>query len=446
MDFAHLVASLEEALSELPLLDAHTHMDAVHPAARGLDDVLLYHMVISDLYSAGCPDGGRLSEWPSVEESHSRLERALPYVKHIQNTSCFWGVRIILRDLYGWEGPVLESNWRTLDTLIRERATQSDWAWQILDKAGIKRTCTELWRRHEGQADERFQYSLEWAFFARSQWGEFDTALYELENAWSQGGPGAPLPVTAGEARSVPVRQIHTLDDVEEALDFYYEAIPYDEVLSTAQHLSTDLAYRQVSQSEMADALTRRGQAGPTERDTYASYVLEGFLSRLGKLGRPFVFQFSLGAEPLPYETVSRLNPPTIAHLAELVARHPSVQFQCFLSSAAANQSLCTLARELPNFSLAGYWWHNFFPTFIEQVLSERLDMLSTRKQVGFFSDAYTAEWAYAKAVLIRKAMARVLASKIAQGQYDFESAVGIARALLFESAQDLLGMTPREG
>ncbi len=41
---------------------------------------------------------------------------------HIQNTSCFWGVRIILGDLYGWKEPITPDNWRRLDGLIRERA------------------------------------------------------------------------------------------------------------------------------------------------------------------------------------------------------------------------------------------------------------------------------------------------------------------------------------
>ena len=39
--------------------------------------------------------------------------------------------------------------------------------------------------------------------------------------------------------------------------------------------------------------------------------------------------------------------------------------------------------------------------------MSERLDMVSTNKLVGFFSDAYTSEWAYAKAVMVRKFLAR---------------------------------------
>ena len=68
---------------------------------RGLHDILLYHMVMSDLGSAGCPSQGRLSESPDEREAHTRLTEAAPYVRFIRNTSCYWGVRVILRDLYG---------------------------------------------------------------------------------------------------------------------------------------------------------------------------------------------------------------------------------------------------------------------------------------------------------------------------------------------------------
>jgi len=101
------------------------------------------------------------------------------------------------------------------------------------------------------------------------------------------------------------------------------------------------------------------------------------------------------------------------------------------------------MCRELPNFSLAGYWWHNFFPDTIRQVMAERLDMVPLNKQVGFFSDAYTVEWAYAKAVIVRKQMARVLAEKVAQGQYSNTDAAHIAREILFETPQTLVGMIP---
>ena len=109
---------LFEELTAIPTFDVHTHMDAAHLSARGIHDVLLYHMVISDLYSAGCTDGARMSENPDEAEVMHRMERALPYLGHIQNTSCFWGVRIILSDLYGWDKPVTKDNWKELHQII----------------------------------------------------------------------------------------------------------------------------------------------------------------------------------------------------------------------------------------------------------------------------------------------------------------------------------------
>ena len=215
-------------------------------------------------------------------------------------------------------------------------------------------------------------------------------------------------------------------------------------MISTATGFSTDIDYRVPSEQEMAAALERRAQAGPAERDLYAAYIGEAFLTALEKQGDRIVFQFSVGAEPLPFETASRVSQKTLAQLAEIVGRHPKLRFQCFLGSRHANQTLCTLCRELPNFSLAGFWWHNFFPATIRHVLAERLDMVPVTKQVGFFSDAYSVEWCYAKALLVRKQMAEVLAGKVAQGQYSQEEALSIARALLFESPRTLLGMKPR--
>ena len=440
-----LVAELEEALAELPMFDVHTHLVGGHLGARGLHDILLYHMVVSDLYAGGCPDGARLTQfpgWPTQEEAQQRIARAIPYLPMIRNTSCSWGLRLILEDLYDWREPITADNWRRLDAMVRERADDRGYWYSIFDRLNIRRTCTESARRGGGEDDARLQYSTEWCFFTRTQWGEFDTALYELERAWGR-TPEFATPIGSGQ-RPPSDRTIHTLDDVHAAVKHYVDNLPYDLIISTATGISTDIDFRPVSDAEMAAALSRRAQAGPAERDTYASYVNEAFLTALEKCGDRIVFQFSIGAEPLPFETASRLSQRTIGQVAEMIARHPGLRFQCFVSSRHANQSLCTLARELPNFSLAGYWWHNFFPHIIRQIMAERLDMLPVNKQVGFFSDAYCVEWVYGKVLLVRKQLARVLAEKIEQGQYTRDDAVAIAKAILFESPQTLLGMVPR--
>jgi glucuronate isomerase len=438
---------LEQGLAETPVLDVHTHLCGPKLAARGLHDVLLYHMVVSDLYAAGCPSGARLTQfpqWPDRAEAHRRLEEALPYLPLIRNTSGWWGVRMILRDLYDWHEPITTDNWRRLDDLIRERAEDGAWARSVLRRVNIRRTCAEYCRRGEGEGDDVLQYSLEWGMFMRTQWGEFDTALYDLERTWGR-PPEAPLAIGGG-TRPESDRVIRTLEDVHAAMAHYVASIPYDQVISTATGVSTDIDYRLPSDDEMAAALQRRSLAGPAERDIYAAYIGEALLAGLEKRGAEIVFQFSLGAEPLPFETASRVSQKTLGQLGEMIGRHPGLRFQCFLGSRHANQTLCTLCRELPNFSLAGYWWHNFFPETIRQVIGERLDMLPLNKQVGFFSDAYVAEWSYAKAILVRKQLAQALAARVALGQYSREEALGMAREILFETPQRLLGMSATPG
>jgi glucuronate isomerase len=445
MTTGNLARELEEALAELPTFDAHTHLVGGRLGARGLHDILLYHMVVSDLYAAGCPSGARLTQypgWPGDEEAHARLEEAVPLVPRIANTSCWWMVRSIMADLYGWTGPITPDNWRRLDAAIRERADDRAWHHGLWDRLHIRRTCTEWARRGEGADDRRLQYSLEWGMFARAQWGEWDTAVYELERCW--GRPPEP-PSQIGGARPAVGRAVRTLDDVHAAIDHYVGNIPYGRVISTATGISTQINYQVVSEGAMAAALSRRAQAGPLERDLYACYVHEAILAALEQRGDEIVFQFSLGAEPLPFETGSILRQQTLLELGEMIARHPRLRFQCFLGSRAANQALCTLCRELPNLSLAGYWWHNFFPASIRQVMAERLEMLPAGKQVGFFSDAYCVEWVYGKARLVRKQLARVLAERIEQGFSTREDALATARAILYQTPQSLLGMAPFE-
>ncbi len=436
------LGSMEEALSSFSWMDPHTHIDAAHLCARGLDDILLYHMGVSDLYAAGCPSGARVPEDRSTLEAHRRVTEAVPFLPKVRNTFISWGVRIILEDLYGWREPVTPENWRRLDALICERASDAEWPREILRRAGIARTGTELWRGRDGSHDDLFQYALEWAFFSRTQWGQPDIPLFELERTWNETAPGQAIPVTFDRKTAPPLaKTIRNLVDVHAAVSHYCALIPYGRVLATATHISTDMDYSTPDDATMAAAIGRRDHASDLDRDIYASYITNLFLAELEKHGHEIVFQFSIGAESLPYESSSRLNQRTIGQLAELVARYPRLRFMCFLSSRHGNQSMCTLARELPNFTLAGYWWHNFFPGAIQQVIEERLDMLPINKQVGFFSDAYCVDWAYAKAKMVRRLMAEVFARKIERGQYTQDDALGIAKAILVDSSRDLLGM-----
>jgi len=434
-----LRASILDQLLPMPLYDIHSHLEGDAPAALGLHDILLYHMVVSDLRCAGCPDAGRIGDRRGTDQVRERLSRALPFVNRIRNTSCSWAIRIILGDLYNWREPLTPDNWRRLDSRINEQSQDPAWHRHVLDRTGAQRLTTELARRGSGTLDSLCDYSLEWAFFARTQQGVNDAPLYELERTWELDAPGAPLEFTQRTLRQEPRRPIRTVDDALSAIEHYVDCIPFDQVVSTAQHFSTDITYRPVRDRQMTQALAHRADATELDRDTYASFILDRFLTALGRRRERIAFILSMGAEALPYETASRFRQESVAEFADLVASHPRVHFIAMNASRHAEQSLCTLSRELPNLTLAGYWWHNFFPESIRQVLSTRLDMLPAGNLVGFFSDAYCVEWLYAKAVMVKTVMADVLAERVERGQYTVDDAVSVAAEILLGTPVRLL-------
>src|SRR6266568_597557 len=133
--------SLADALCAVPVLDVHSHLCGARLAARGLHDILLYHMVVSDLYSAGCPSGARLTQfpgWATREEAHQRIKEALPYLGYIQNTSGWWGG-------------------------FNQKARKNS-----ADLRG-------LWRGRKRQGSRRSPILARVGMFMRAQWGEYDT-------------------------------------------------------------------------------------------------------------------------------------------------------------------------------------------------------------------------------------------------------------------------------
>jgi len=428
---------LEEAIDAIPLIDLHTHIDLAHQQARGLHDVLLYHMVASELYSAGCPDAERLPEYPDDAEAERRLVSAIPYVRHIRNTSCYGMMVSILRGLYGFDEALTEDNWRRADALIREQYAAGS-AETIYNKANLANLCTEYCRKN-GHESEMFSYSLEWAFFTRNQYGCFDAPVLELEVAASQEKPEGPMPVTMDRRIYEGVKPLTDVDEVDAAIKTYVEKVPFGEIFNTATHLSSDIRYADVTADEMNAALKNRGSAGRRERDIFANYINNAFLQRLSEVGQKISVSFSLGAEPLRYETGIKLSEDTIYAFEAMANRYPTIDFVLFNACPHQDDTVCSIIRETQNVYAAGFWWHSFFPSSIARMLAERVERLPLNKWYGYFSDAYCADWAYAKSRLVRGIYASVLAEKVDAGYYSVHNAEDIARTLLHDNAAALL-------
>ncbi len=426
-------------ISEIPLIDVHTHIDLSHLSARGLHDLLLYHMVISELYSAGCPNGSRLPEWPEDAESKARVLNAVPYIPYVKYTSCYSMLKKILSGLYGFHEDITADNWSRLDGLIRERY-DSGYADEILKKANIASVNTEFCRKH-GHENKNFFYSLEWAFFTRNQYGLFDAPLLELEIAATQDKPAGPIPVTFDETLYASRRRIETVDQVNEAMDSYVSKIPFDDVVSLPTHFSTDINYGEVTREQMSEALANRKNASSRERDIYANYINNSYFETLSKYGRKTAVSISIGAEPLQYETGVKLNTETLYAIESLANKYPGLDFIIFNGCDYQDTALSGIIRETQNVYVAGFWWHNFFPSAIDNIIRGRLERIPINKWFGYFSDAYCVDWAYGKSALIRACFSRVLSSLVDNKVYSLNDALSIANRLLFQNAKDYFGL-----
>ena len=289
MNATDLIRALEEGLREIPLLDIHTHLDAAHLTARGLHDVLLYHMIVSDLGSAGCPSRARLSEDPDEDEAQARLAEAIPYVAlHPEHQRLLGRAHHPARPLRLARMPDHAGQLAALATPSsasgrRRRVAAGDPA-AGRGAARLHRVVARpRWRRPTTSSSTRWNGPS-----SRAPSGASTTSR---STSWSAPGtsPGRrrryPSPSATG--RPQLERTIRTLDDVHAAIAHYVRCIPYDRVLSTAQHISTDLNLRPVSEAQMAAALRPRDHATPVDRDVYASYILEAFLTALEHARRP---------------------------------------------------------------------------------------------------------------------------------------------------------------
>lgn len=437
-------SKIREILEACPKIDIHTHLTPGRLMARGLDDILLYHMVNTELYSAGCPSGERVPENRTEEQALERLEQAVPFVKFIQNTNMYRLVHVILEDLYGWKDGIDARNWRVLHEHIKDcNKDDEQRARNIFKNLNIRKTGTEFGRRGESADQDLFEYAQEWGFFARAQWGQPDISLYELERTWDEEETQLPLPITLNrDNRPAPRKGIRTVDDLKEAVAHYCRLIPYGRVLATTQHLSTDIDYIQPGPDEIQKAIDNRENAGKEERDIYASAILSEFFSQLRGHSDEIVFQFSLGAEALPFESGSFLRQETLQQVARLISMFPDLQFMCFNASRHAHQSLCTMVRELPNFSLCGFWWHSYFPGTVDQLAEERLDMVPMNRQSDFLTDAYCADWVHGKTRFMVDQYTQVFSRKLESGQYSPGQVEQIAKAIFYDSAVGILSFS----
>jgi hypothetical protein len=125
-----LYYELYEELKEISLVDIHEHLNPAKLSHSNFEDIFFYHYLATELTSAGM----NRFEFEK-RKGLDKLHYALPYFKYVRNTSTFWSLRQLLRDLYGLEVEAIDdSNWKSIVEALEGAANDEKRAFNVITR------------------------------------------------------------------------------------------------------------------------------------------------------------------------------------------------------------------------------------------------------------------------------------------------------------------------
>ena len=413
---------LYQAIKELPSIDIYSHMRSSKPTAKDITDIIFYHMLKYPFRSSGVdeiklwPDGGDsfYGSGRPVEELDSRWPV-------ITNTGFAWVLRLILKELYDYEGDLCENDVEQLRKKFKAYADDPGWARNVLNKAGIQRiysSISESQKNTSSSISPEFCYTLErspeFGIYEFFSWYRRLKKIEEFTGVLIQ---------SANDLRKINKRQ--------------YERFDWDQTKALVWWISSCADFTPVDTS-VIDALFRKclkeerltlQEEGLLEA-AYIRSVCAAIREKTNVLQLVYGTQFiTPGAHP-----IQRAVPQFAATLGFLFSEFPDLHFNILNGYEVDEPVLCSLCLGYPNVSLGSFWWQTFYPSIMWQGWHRRLDMVPVSRLTGFFSDAYTVEWQYGRLRLSQYVLAGVLTEKINQGFYTFSQAIQIARNLMYDT------------
>jgi hypothetical protein len=427
----HFESRLKAELDAVPVVDPHTHLRASKPTADNLADLVLYHHVWIELVSAGMPATAATKAGLPHEladpgmEPLDRLRAALPYLRHLRNTTCGHLLRTLLTDLYGVsDGELTEANLEEVFARVADRAGDQAWTRHLLkDRCRIGQSVT----------------------FERDERPSWDASMKRgvEQNLNLVSGKQSPREVLAGMEGSLGA-ELRTADDLGRAMRGLGAAYSHRGIQAVGLWLLPYLEFTNPSAAEVTAVLNRAADSKPLDhRDlsAFTSFSLRALLAGIGE-GQLRTIQVIVGAEVLPpHRSFTHWSPEFPGALGRIAAEFEAYHFDCSSASDAYTQDLAILAKHVPNISVGGYWWHTLYPHYIRKSIETRLDIVPANKIVAFFSDAYHAEWCYPKLRLVKQVFGEVLRERVERGLLTEPIALSLIREVFCDNPMRIYGL-----
>jgi glucuronate isomerase len=422
-----LRSRISEELDSLVLIDPHTHIDALNPAARTLADILGYHYYTELAHSAGLPK--EQIEDPDIDPKE-KCRRLFENLGPIDNTIQYSWLIEMAQVFFGFEGDrVTADNWEPLYDAAEEKMSGAEWANHVLEKSKLQ--AVFLTNNFDDPLDG------------------FDTNVYVPCLRTDDLVFHLTKHDVAGRLEAATNSTVSDISSLRSAIGKLFEHFKDNNARACAISLPPDFAPTRVSEGRASTAvenvLMKKTAASEADQRATANFVFWTLTEYCAEFSLPF--DLMIGVNRGVYEEGvfqgqdlydSRVS---MIQYKELFNAFPQVTFPISVLASVTNQELTSYAWIFPNVVTHGHWWYSNTPTFIERDAAARLEAVPRTKQIAYYSDMYKLEFALPKFAMYKRILAKILAERfVVDRGWSEEQAIDFGKQVLRGNVETVFG------
>jgi glucuronate isomerase len=413
--------ALFDEMRRWPIYDPHSHIDALRPASRNLDEILGYHYYTELAHSSGMP-----AEQVAPELTpRLRAENLARHLHKIDNTIQYSWLIEIAQTFFGFSHDQI-----TTQTIL-----------DLYDKADHERLGpgstwdAEVWTRTKLEAvflTNDFDDPLEgWDTRRYVPCLRTDDLVLKLHE-----------PRTMSRLRACTKVDVQDLGTLRQAIGILFERFVSKGARACAISLPPDFAPVR-STPKRAVTPIRRAIHQMDLRPEEHTDVRRAVFWMLAEFCAEFRLPFDLMIGPIRNVYPAGVSGGrdlfdrrvSLHDYAEFFNHFSGVTFPISTLSPDAGGELVAYSWIFPNVVPMGHWWYSNIPTYIADDLRARLQAVPKVKIVGYYSDAYKLEFVLPKFNMFRRILAETLAEDAIKGRgWSEDRALEIAQLVLLDN------------
>jgi glucuronate isomerase len=411
----NLVQNLESALSKIPLIDPHSHIDPLSPVSKSLDDILGYHYYTELAHSAGM--GQALLGKDA--DPRERVREIVRFMDRYDNTAQYGWFLDIARTFLGWgeEDRVAAADADALFDAAQKTFSQPNWEQQVFEKTRLEK----IFLTNE------FDDPL--ANFDTSKYVpclRTDTLVFQLDK-----------PDTRRRLEAISGVNVRDGATLRMALAKVFMHFTRNGAKACAISLPPDFHPAKFDDEHFYEQMQ------------FHDYhdLAPGVFWMVAEFCRDFRLPFDLmiGVNRRVYakgvyQGQDLFDQRTsLLQYRDLFNAFPDVTFPVSVLTSGQNQELVAYSWIFPNVLPNGHWWYSNTPPYIRKDLTERLTAVPKTKLIGYYSDAYKLEFVKPKYGMYRRILANVLADEFVRpGVLSETDAVALGTRLLRDNVREV--------